>query len=182
MDPFAEGVLIVATNKDTKKLSIISSLDKVYQGKIKLGEYTDSFDCDGKIIKKTKTLKLNTSKIKKVLSNFIGKYEHYPPMFSAKKIDGVKLYEYARNNISIKRTPIVTTIFDISLLSYFNDEIEFQVSCSKGTYVRVLAVDISEKLNTLGHLNKLIRLNVGSYSALDSLSIAKFEKKWKSII
>ena len=110
LDPFAEGVLMIGTNIDTKKLSNISRCNKTYTATIKLGVHTDSFDCDGKILKTNEIPFLNKTNIKSVLKTFIGCYEHLPPMYSAKKKNGVRLYDYARNNIIIERDLIETQI------------------------------------------------------------------------
>ena len=179
LDPFAEGVLIIGTNVDTKKLSYISSSNKTYTATIKLGIHTDSFDCDGKILKTNDVPILNKLNIKSVLQSFIGFYEYLPPMYSAKKKNGVRLYNYARNNIIVERDPIKTQIEKINFISFDKDKIKFSVKCSSGTYIRSLAVDISKKLKTIGHLVELIRTEVGEFSINDSLSLKKFEESWK---
>ena len=179
LDPFAEGVLMIGTNIDTKKLSYISRCNKTYTATIKLGVHTDSFDCDGKILKTTEAPILNELNIKSVLQTFIGRYKHIPPMYSAKKKNGVRLYHYARNNIILERDPIKTQIDEINFISYHNNKIKFSVKCSSGTYIRSLAVDISKKLKTVGHLVELIRTEVGEFSINDSLSLKKFEEIWK---
>ena len=179
LDPFAEGVLIIGTNIDTKKLSYIFRYNKTYIATIKLGIHTDSFDRDGKIIKTNEVPILNEVIIKSVLQSFIGLYIHLPPMYSAKKKNGVRLYNYARNNIIVERNPIKTLIEAINFISFDKDKIKFSVKCSSGTYIRSLAVDISKKLNTIGHLVELIRTEVGGFSIDDSLSLKKFEESWK---
>ena len=181
LDPFAEGVLIIGTNIDTKKLSNISKYNKTYTATIKLGVHTDSFDCDGKILKTNEVPILNELNIKSVLKSFIGHYKHLPPMYSAKKKKGVRLYDYARNNIIVERDPIKKLIEEINFISYHKDKIKFSVKCSSGTYIRSLAVDISKKLKTIGHLIELIRTEVGEFSIDNSLSLKKFEEKWKFI-
>ena len=180
LDPFAEGVLMIGTNIDTKKLSNISRCNKTYTATIKLGVHTDSFDCDGKILKTNEVPFLNKTNIKSALQAFVGSYEHLPPMYSAKKNNGVRLYNYARNNIIVERDLIKTQIEEIYFISYHEDKIKFSVKCSSGTYIRSLAVDISKKLKTVGHLVELIRTEVGEFSINDSLSLKKFEEKWKS--
>ena len=179
LDPFAEGVLMIGTNTDTKKLSNISRCNKTYTATIKLGIHTDSFDRDGKIIKTNEVPILNEVIIKSVLQSFIGPYKHLPPMYSAKKKNGVRLYNYARNNIIVERDPIKTQIEEINFISFDKDKIKFSVKCSSGTYIRSLAVDISKKLKTIGHLVELIRTDVGEFSINDSLTLKKFEEKWK---
>ena len=180
LDPFATGVLIVGTGKDTKDLNIYSNKNKSYHASISLGVLTDTLDLDGKLLMQKSVPKLCEQRIKSVLGSFIGDYNQTPPMFSAKKMKGKKLYEYARKNISIKREPVRVKIYSISLESYSNENISFLVTCSKGTYIRVLGKEIAEKLETVGHLNSLTRTMVGDYSIKDSQSIKTFEKLWKS--
>ena len=179
LDPFAEGVLMIGTNTDTKKLSSISRCNKTYTATIKLGIHTDSFDRDGKIIKTNEVPILKEVIIKSVLKSFLGPYKHLPPMYSAKKKNGVRLYNYARNNIIVERDLIKTQIEEINFISFDKDKIKFSVKCSSGTYIRSLAVDISKKLKTIGHLVELIRTEVGGFSINDSLPIEEFEEKWK---
>ncbi len=181
LDPFAEGVLIIGTGQDTKKLTEISSDDKSYLATLKLGEETDTMDKEGKVINKAEVPNLNRGNIEKVLNNFLGVQEQIPPMFSAKKIGGKKLYELARKNIEIDREPKNIKINTIELVEHNNEQITFKVSCSKGTYIRVLGSDIAKALGTVGHLTMLIRENIGEYLVDDSIRIEEFEKQWKSI-
>ena len=180
LDPFAEGVLIVGTGKDTKKLKNITNCDKSYTASIKLGKITDTLDPEGIVIKKKKIPKLNDSKVNKILNSFLGTSMQTPPMFSAKKIGGVKLYELARKNIIIDREQAQISISDISLINFNETKITFSVACSKGTYIRVLGKEIAEKLGTVGYLDSLIRTRVGEYFIDDSVSLDQFELSWKS--
>ena len=180
LDPFAQGVLIVGTGKDTKELNTISNQNKTYEASILLGSLTDTLDIDGKITQKKNVPKLSEDLIINVLNSFIGEYSQTPPMFSAKKIKGKKLYEYARKNITIKRSPIMVNIYSMSLKNFNNKNISFTVDCSKGTYIRVLGKEIAEKLGTLGHLDGLVRTKVGKFCIRDSQSIETFTTSWKS--
>ena len=146
LDPFAEGVLIIGTGSNTKDLKKITDTNKTYTASIKLGKTTNTLDPEGDVIEKKKIPRLNESKINKVLESFLGSSMQTPPMFSAKKIGGVKLYELARKNIIVDRKPTQINISDINLISFNETNIEFTVSCSKGTYIRVLGKDIAEKL------------------------------------
>ena len=139
-------------------------------------------DEEGKVIQKKKVPVLSKKKITNVLEHFIGDYNQTPPMFSAKKVAGKKLYEYARKNIYVKRDPVMLKIFSISLNSFDEKNISFSVECSKGTYVRVLGKDISEMLGTIGYLNSLTRTKVGEHNINKSQSIENFENSWKSFI
>ena len=181
LDPFAEGVLIIGTGKDTKKLSDISSTAKSYRATLKLGETTETLDNEGPIIKTNDIPDFDKLKVEKVLLSFKGNYIQTPPMFSAKRVNGVRLYKLARKNIKVSRVPIQLEILDITLNNCTDNEIDFSVTCSKGTYIRVLGQDIAIKLKTIGYLTKLVRIKVGPYMVDDSTSIKSFEEKWKSI-
>ena len=181
LDPFAEGVLIIGTGKDTKKLSNIINDEKVYIAGLELGIKTNTLDPEGKIIIKKNIPVLTKDEIKTVLESFLGESLQVPPMFSAKRINGQRLYKLARRNIKIKREPIKINISDIALIDYKENIITFSVRCSKGTYIRVLGKDIAEKLNTVGYLKSLKRTNVGQFSIKDSIKIESFEAEWKSL-
>ena len=176
------GYLIIGTGKDTKKLKYISDEKKSYDATLFLGEITNTLDVEGKVIQKRKVPCFKKKIITDVLEQFIGNYNQTPPMFSAKKVAEKKLYEYARKNIYIKRDPVMLKIFSISLNSFDEKNISFSVECSKGTYIRVLGKDISERLGTIGYLNSLTRTKVGEYTLNKSQSIENFENSWKSSI
>ena len=180
LDPFAEGVLIIGTGSDTKELKKITDTDKTYTASIELGKTTNTLDLEGDVIEKKKIPRLSESKINKVLESFLGSSMQTPPMFSAKKIGGVKLYELARKNIIVDREPTQINISDINLINFNETNIVFTVSCSKGTYIRVLGKEIAEKLGTVGYLNSLIRTRVGEYFIDDSVSLDQFKLSWKS--
>ena len=180
LDPFAEGVLIIGTGSDTKKLKKITDTDKTYTASIELGKITNTLDPEGDVIEKKKIPRLSESKINKVLKSFLGESMQTPPMFSAKKIGGVKLYELARKNIIVDREPTQINISEINLISFNETNIVFTVSCSKGTYIRVLGKEIAEKLGTVGHLNSLTRTRVGEYFIGDSVPLDQFKLSWKS--
>ncbi len=181
LDPFAEGILIVGTGKDTKVLSSISNNPKTYKAKLILGSTTDTMDNKGKIIESKTVPRLEMAKVNSVINSFVGDYKHYPPMYSAKKVNGVRLYKLARENKIVKRNPILSNILDIRLNDFKETEVSFSVSCSKGTYIRVLGRDIAKKLGTVGYLNQLIRTKVGPYNISSSIKIKDFEEQWKSI-
>ena len=166
--PFATGVLILGTGPDTKKLSNIALSNKSYVADLTLGIETDTHDCDGKITSKEKIPKLSQEMVEDVLSTFIGNNKQTPPMFSAKKINGVRLYKLARQNKVVKRDPVEINIYQIHLLKFKLPTITFEVTCSKGTYIRVLGLDIAKKLGTTGYLSSLKRISVGSYNITDS--------------
>ena len=182
LDPFAEGLLIIATGKDTKQLANISGASKSYRAVLKLGKTTDTLDTEGQIIDTKPVPELNEKIIINVLNKFVGKYEQIPPMFSAKRVNGVRLYKLARKNKTVERKPIIVNINNISLNSLNGDSVDFSVTCSKGTYIRVLGQDIANKLGTVGYLIRLIREKVGKFQINDSSTIEKFESVWMSTV
>ena len=179
LDPFASGVLILGTENDTKNLSEIAKSNKSYQAELLLGAKTNTLDPEGEIIDEKPIPKLKEHIILKILKTFEGRSKQIPPMFSAKKHKGVRLYKLARKNIEIERSEINIEIDDISLINFSENKIKFNVSCSKGTYIRVLGSDIAEKLGTVGYLINLKRTRVGNHFIKDSKSIESFEKSWK---
>ena len=179
LDPFAEGVLIIGTGKDTKKLTSITGADKTYKARICLGEITDTLDTEGQVIEAKPVPEINTDDIHQVLDSFLGTSRQVPPMFSAKKVNGQRLYKLARKNIEVKRDPVQINIKSIGLLDYLDHSLSFSVTCSKGTYIRVLGKDIAEKLGTVGYLKSLVRTQVGPYSIDDSKTIEEFQASWK---
>ena len=181
LDPFASGILIIATENDTKNLTSISALDKKYIAVIQLGQTTDTLDIDGKIILKRPIPKLSFVEINEAIQSFRGPSEQIPPMYSAKHYKGKRLYTLARKGIVVKRAPSKIDIEMIKLISYDKSKITFEVKCSKGTYIRVLGENIAKKLHTVGYLSKLERIQIGDYHITNSISIDNFEKKWKSL-
>ena len=176
LDPFASGVLVLGTEKDTKKLSSITNSDKSYIAELQLGKLTNTLDTEGDIIEEGIVPDLNEKKIVKVLDSFLGAQKQRPPMFSAKKHKGVRLYKLARKKIEVQRDEVDITINDISLVSLVSNKIIFNVDCSKGTYIRVLGSDIAKSLGTIGYLTNLKRTRVGEFSIEDSVSIDKFSE------
>ena len=180
LDPFADGVLIIGVGKGTKLLTDIVNEKKSYNATLFLGEETDSLDKEGEIVKRKSVPKLNEDLVIKILNSFLGRYIQKPPMFSAKKVNGVRLYKLARKKIEVERDDHNCTIYDISLKGIESNVIEFAVTCSKGTYIRVLGSDIAKKIGTVGYLTKLTRTSIGKHSLSRSLTIKNFESKWKS--
>ena len=178
LDPFASGVLVLGTDKDTKKLSSITNSDKSYIAELQLGKSTNTLDTEGYIIEEGIVPDLNEEKIVKVLDAFLGTQKQRPPMFSAKKHKGVRLYKLARKKIEVHRDEVYITINDISLVSLLSNKIIFNVDCSKGTYLRVLGSDIAKSLGTIGYLTNLKRTRVGDFSIEGSLSIDKLSESY----
>ena len=176
LDPFAEGVLVLGTGPDTKKLTDITTASKIYRAELTLGKATDTQDRDGKIIAEAPVSELTRETIDAVLASFVGTQEQIPPMYSAKQVNGQRLYKLARKNKTVERDPVTITIDQISLLDYTEPVITFEVTCSKGTYVRALGADIAAKLGTVGHLTALIRTSVGAYHIANATTIEELSK------
>jgi tRNA pseudouridine55 synthase len=179
LDPFADGVLVLGIGKSTKKLSDIIQYDKTYEGVVKLGIQTDSMDLTGKVVAEKSIPDISSKMLNKCAQSFIGELLQRTPMFSARKIDGVRLYKLARKNISIKTNPKLVTIKNLKIELIDQSNLRIVVECSSGTYIRVLAEDIAQYLGTVGHLTSLTRLSVGEYSLSESLTVENFEEKWK---
>ena len=180
LDPFADGVLVLGVGKSTKKLSNIIQFDKTYEGIIKLGEKTDSMDLTGNIVEEKEVCEITEQNLIDCENKFLGQLLQRTPMYSARKINGVRLYKLARKNIEIKTNPKLITIKSLKIDSLDENTLKITVDCSSGTYIRVLAEDIAEYLGTVGHLISLTRLSVGEYRLDESVTIEKFEDKWKS--
>ena len=173
LDPMATGVLPLLVGKGTNCSKYLMNHDKKYVATLKLGIKTDTGDITGNTID-TKSIDeklLNTENVKKVLNGFIGEQEQTPPMYSAIKIKGKKLYEYARKNEKVDVPSRKITIYDINIISIENCQIKFDVSCSKGTYIRTLCENIAEKLNTVGTMCELNRTQVGDFSIESAITI-----------
>ena len=180
LDPFADGVLVLGVGKSTKKLSSIIQYDKTYEGVIRLGIQTDSMDLTGTVVAEEKIPVITSTMLDQCANSFVGELLQRTPMFSARKIDGVRLYKLARKNISIKTNPKLVTIKNLKIEVVDDNNLKVVVECSSGTYIRVLSEDIAKYLGTVGHLISLTRLSVGEYSLSESLTVESFEEEWKS--
>ncbi len=176
LDPIASGVLVCLIGKYTKLVDLITSYDKTYIATIKLGIKTDSLDETGNIIE-TNDKKIKLSDIKKVFQEFPKKYLQTVPKYSAIKINGKKLYEYARNDIDIELPKREVSIYSLELIDFKDNTITFKAKVSKGTYIRSLIQDICDRLNTIGTMSSLIRTNQGNFSIDDSYTLEKIANK-----
>ena len=175
LDPNATGVLVVLIGKATKLSGKLTGEDKRYRALIKLGERTDSGDSTGKIIS-VKDVLPGPEKIKEVMAQFIGDIEQIPPMFSAKKVRGKRLYKLARKGKVVERSPIKVTIKSLTIKAINMPEVEFDVFCTKGTYIRQLADDIGEKLGCGAHLVELRRISSGDFIVDDAVTVPELKK------
>lgn len=159
LDPFAEGILLIAVNKGLKVVKLLNYKDKEYIAKVRLGIKTDTLDITGNILEEKKE-ELNKEELLEVLKSFIGEYSYEVPIYSAIKVNGKKLYEYARNNQKVELPIKNSYIYDIKLIDFKDNSFTFSVKVSNGTYIRALVRDISKKLNKLMTLEELTRTKV----------------------
>lgn len=171
LDPMATGILAICFGDATKFSSFGLDADKGYTAIIKLGEKTDTGDKEGQIIAQKDVPVFEQSELDKLAVSLMGKQMQTPPMYSALKKDGKKLYEYAREGIEIERQPRPIVIHHLALNKLSNDEITLDVICSKGTYVRVLGETVAERLGTVGHLTALHRTSTGGFDVADAISL-----------
>lgn len=176
LDPLATGLMIICTGKFTKDIQRYQDLKKEYIATIKVGETTPSFDLESKVDEVYPVAHIDENKLKRVLESFIGEQEQLPPVFSAKNIDGVRAYEYARRGEDVKLTPKRINLFEIELLRFQLPEFSIRVICSKGTYIRALARDIGVALQSGAHLTGLRRTVVGNYKLSEAMSFEEFKK------
>ena len=170
LDPIAEGVLVVCIGKLTKLVDIITSTEKEYIAEVKLGILTDTLDITGNILKEEYSV-IKKEKLIKVLNSFIGEYMQEVPIYSAVKINGKKLYEYARENKDVILPKRKVKIKEIELLEFNNDSYKFKVLVSKGTYIRSLIKDINDKLGVIGTMKSLVRTRQGYFKIEDSYKL-----------
>lgn len=181
LDPNATGVLPLLLNSGTKLSKYLIEHDKEYEVTLKLGIRTDTLDGEGKVLEKKEVdrkMLENTKQIEKVLNSFTGKQTQVPPMYSAIKVKGKKLYEYARRGENVEVQPRQIEIYNIELqkVDIKKQEIEFKVQCSKGTYIRTLCEDIATKLGTIGYMKELNRTKVGKFGLEEAITIEKLEE------
>ncbi len=181
LDPNATGVLPILIGKATKLSQILVEHDKTYIATIKLGEKTNTADSEGEVIEVRDTNVPQKEDVEKVLKTFLGTQLQTPPIYSSIKIDGKKLYEYAREGKKVQIPKREITVYNIELKNIVGLEIEFLVSCSKGTYIRSLCEDIAEKLGTIGYMKELTRVQVDKFNIRDSYTLEEVEKNKDTI-
>lgn len=178
LDPLAQGVLPILIGKGTQCSKYLVNHDKKYRVELKLGKRTETLDAEGKIIEEKEIPQnmleqSNKSNIEKTLKTFEGEIEQKPPIYSAIKVKGKKLYEYARKGQEVEIPTRKITIYSIELKQIKKEKniIIFDVYCSKGTYIRTLCEDIAKKLNTIGYMQNLLRIQVGEFNIKDSITL-----------
>ena len=174
LDPMATGLLPICLGEATKFSHYQLDAIKSYHAIIKLGEQTDTGDAEGEIIATSPVPHVTQAMLQSVTEQFLGEIMQVPPMYSALKKDGKKLYELAREGIEVERAARPLTIYELSLTPLSDQQLQLTVTCSKGTYVRVLAEDIAKALGTLGHLTALRRIRTGDFEIANAITLADF--------
>jgi tRNA pseudouridine55 synthase len=175
LDPLATGLLIVCTGKFTKKITDIQSQTKEYTGTITLGATTPSYDMETEVDATFPTEHLTEALLLETTKQFIGEIDQKPPVFSAIKKDGIRLYEHARAGEVVEIQARKTTVYEFEITRIALPEIDFRVSCSKGTYIRSLAYDFGTALSSGGYLSALRRTKIGDYTVSDAFTPEQFE-------
>lgn len=176
LDPLATGLLIICTGKFTKKITEIQAQAKEYTGTIVLGATTPSYDLETEINAHFPTEHLTEELIFEATQQFIGEIDQKPPVFSAIKKDGKRLYEHARAGEEVEIQARKTTIYEFQITRIQLPEVDFRITCSKGTYIRSIAYDFGLALQSGGHLSALRRTKIGNYSVINAVTPEEFEK------
>ncbi|MGO9614709.1 MAG: tRNA pseudouridine(55) synthase TruB [Dissulfurispiraceae bacterium] len=181
LDPIATGVLLVFLNEATKIARFLSDMDKEYILTAKLGERTDTYDTEGRILQRVTDFTIDRKEICEAIKHFVGEIEQIPPMHSAVKVSGKPLYVFARKGIEVERKPRKVTIRSIELLDISPPFVTLRVSCSKGTYMRSLCNDIGNALGVGAHITKLVRTRIGSFTIENASSTDELVHKSQAL-
>lgn len=179
LDPDAEGVLQVCLGKATKLCDMLTDKDKTYETVLLLGQVTDTQDISGQILEEHSTGHLTEEMVREAILSFAGEYDQIPPMYSALKVNGKKLYELAREGKEVERKPRKVTIYQIVIKEINLPRVRMEVKCSKGTYIRTLCHDIGMKLKCGGCMESLLRTQVERFSIEDSRKLSDVENHFK---
>lgn len=175
LDPMATGVLPICIGNSTRISEYIMNQGKSYIATLKFGESTTTYDSEGEITNISDNVSFTSDEINKVLKTFLGDISQTPPIYSAIKVNGKKLYEYARDNEKIEIKSRKVTVYDIKLLEIKNEFAKIYINCSKGTYIRSIIHDLGIKLNSYAHMTELIRTRVGHFDLENSIDISKID-------
>lgn len=175
LDPLATGILVIAVNKGLKIIDLLVSDNKEYIVDVKMGLATDTLDITGQIIHQNDSFDIDEVKLKKVLASFLGDYEQEVPKYSAVRVNGKRLYEYARNKEIVTLPKRIVNIYQIELLDFHNDTFKFKVLVSKGTYIRSLVRDIGQRLNVNCTMSELRRTKQGFFNIEDCCTLKDIE-------
>lgn len=175
LDPFAEGVLPICIGKSTRLIEYLKD-DKAYVATVKLGASTTTYDLEGEVVNTSSKI-VSLKEIEPLLKSFSGEIEQYPPIYSAIKVNGKKLYDYARKGEEVEIKPRKVVINEIKITDFDEKSqvLELYIACSKGTYIRSVANDLGEKLGTFAHLIKLVRVQAGDFTLKNSISLEQLD-------
>ena len=176
LDPLASGLLIICTGKFTKKITEIQAQPKEYTGTFFIGATTPSYDLETEIDQTYPSTHIDEALIHKTVEQFLGEIDQKPPVFSAIKKEGIRLYEHARAGVEVEIASRKTTIYEFEITRIALPEIDFRVVCSKGTYIRSLAFDFGKAMNSGSHLTALRRTKIGDYNVQNAMTPEQFEK------
>ena len=176
LDPEAEGVLPICIDQSTRLIQFLVSLPKVYLATMTLGIATDTQDATGKVLSTGDASQITEEQVREVLAGFQGEQQQTPPMYSAKKQNGVPLYKLARNGITTERKPVTLQIYSIDFLKKEDNQVIFRVKCSAGTYIRTLCHDVGQILGCGAHMSQLVREQVGRFDVQSSLTIEELSQ------
>ena len=179
LDPIADGVLPICLNRSTRIIQFLSSLQKTYRATLELGSETDTQDATGRVISTNDPSLINEAKMKQVFQTFVGEQDQVPPMYSAKKKNGIPLYKLARNGINIHRDPVKIVVYSIDFIKKERNRVIFEVRCSSGTYIRTLSHDIGKKLGCCAHMVRLTRTKVGLFSMGSTMTLEELKTAHK---
>lgn len=177
LDPLATGLLILCTGKATKKITEIQGMPKIYEAEITFGATTPSHDLETDIDKSYSTDHITKELVAQKLKNFIGKLEQVPPLFSAKNINGVRAYTYARDGIEKELKPQIVEIFSFEIIDFNLPVLKARIECSKGTYIRSIARDLGYEVDSGAYLSSLTRTGIGHYTLDTAINTEKFKRK-----
>jgi len=183
LDPFATGLLIVGVGREsTKQLNTFLRLDKSYRATFYLGATADTADCTGIITPTVNAAPPSKAAVAQALAKLRGPLNQIPPMYSAKKIAGKKLYELARQGVTVARAPAAVTVYKLELLSYNWPLLELDIDCSSGTYIRSLAHDLGADLNVGGYVETLVRTRIGTYDLANAVALNELtSSNWQQL-
>lgn len=176
LDPLATGLLIILIEGATKQFNHFVNFDKEYAARLVLGEATESGDSEGKVTQSLNFDFVTEAEVCSVFESLEGKTENIPPMVSAIKYKGRRLYELARRGITVEREARIVQVHKLELVKFCLPDIDFILKCSKGTYVRSLAEEIARRLNCVGHISKIRRLTIGPYSINEAKGLDNFDE------
>lgn len=179
LDPLATGVLLLCLGKATRISQYLSNLDKTYVATIRLGETTDTGDAEGRVVER-RVVQVTKKDLQNILPRFRGKVQQIPPMFSAVKQGGKRLYQLARAGSIVERAPRLISVYGIDLLHFEERDLILRIQCSKGTYIRSLAADLGRELGCGGHVTGLQRERVGQFGLEDAYTLSEVEQRHRN--